>query len=84
MEPEVNTDLEAIQREVRQRFKDGKTKGETEVEITSRLVWLERRRNYALSNAMEEVFRCTANALDLATDTSGKTGTLLKWHKPLN
>jgi len=44
----LNTDLEAIQREVDQRFKDGKTKGETEIEITSRLILLERQKHCAL------------------------------------
>jgi hypothetical protein len=80
----VNIDLEAIKREVHQRFKDGKNRGETEVEITSRLVWLERQRHYALCNAMEEIFRGAADALDLATETSRNTANLLKWHKPLN
>jgi hypothetical protein len=79
----VNPDLEAIQREVRQRFKEGKNKGETEVEITSRLVWLERQKYYALCNAMEEIFRSAADALDLATAASRKTANLLKWRKPL-
>jgi hypothetical protein len=84
MERELNTDLESIRREVSQRLKDGKTKGETEVEITSRLVWLERQKQYALCNAMEEIFRSAADALDVATDTSCKTGNLLKWRKPLH
>jgi hypothetical protein len=84
MERELNTDLESIRREVIQRLKEGKTKGETEVEITSRLVWLERRKQYALCNAMEEIFRSAADALDVATDTSCKTGNLLKWRKPLH
>jgi hypothetical protein len=81
-ELEVNTDLEAIQREVRQRFKEGKNKGETEVEITSRLVWLERQKHYALRDATEEIFRTAADALDRATETSSKTANLLKWNKP--
>jgi hypothetical protein len=64
-ELEVNIDFESINREVRQRFKDGKNRGETEVEITTRLVWLERQKHYALCNAMEEIFRGAADALDL-------------------
>jgi hypothetical protein len=83
-EPAVNTDLEAIKREVHQRFKDGKDRGETEVEIASRLVWLERQKNYALCNAMDEIFRRAAESLDLATEKSRNTANLLKWHKPLN
>ena len=78
----MNTDLEAIQREVRQRFKEGKNKGETEVEITSRLVWLERQKHYALCDAMEEIFRTAADALDPATGISRKTPKVLKWQKP--
>jgi hypothetical protein len=84
MERELNTDLEAIRREVSQRLKDGKTKGETEVEITSRMVWFERQKQYALCNAMEEIFRSAADALDLATETSRKTANVLKWRKPLH
>jgi hypothetical protein len=83
-ELEVVTDLESIRREVRQLFSDGKNKGETEVEITSRLLWLERQKHYALCNTMEEIFRGAADALDLATETSPKTANLLKWHKPLH
>ena len=79
----MNTDLEAIQREVRQRFKEGQNKGETEVEITSRLIWFERQKQYALRNAMEEIFRSAADALDLATEASPKTTNLLKWREPL-
>jgi hypothetical protein len=84
MEREVNTDLEAILREVDQRFKDGKTKGETEVEITSRLILLERQKHCALCNAMEEIFRSAADALDVATETPRKTANLLKWRKPVH
>jgi hypothetical protein len=84
MERELNTDLESIRREVSQRLKDGKTKGETEVEIASRLVWLERQKQYALCHAMEEIFRSAADALDLATETSCKAANLLKWRKPLH
>ena len=84
MERKLNTDLEAIQREVDQRFKDGKTKGETEIEITSRLILLERQKHCALCNAMEEIFRSAADALDLATETPRKTANLLKWRKPLH
>jgi hypothetical protein len=82
MERQLNTDLESIRREVSQRLKNGKTKGETVVETTSRLIWLERQKQYALCNAMEEIFRSAANALDLATETSCKTANLLKWRKP--
>jgi hypothetical protein len=84
MEREVKTDLEAIQQEVDQRFKDGKTKGETEVEVTSRLILLERQKHRALCNAMEEIFRSAADALDVATETPRKTANLLKWRKPLH
>ena len=84
VEGRAATDLEAIQREIRQRFKDGKNQGETEVEITSRLVWLERQKNYALCNAFEEIFKCAADALDLASEASSRTANLLKWHKPLH
>jgi hypothetical protein len=80
----VNTDLKAIQTEVRQKFADGKNKGESEVEITSNLVWLERRRQYALFNAMEEIFRSAAAALDLESESPRKTTNLLEWHKPLH
>jgi hypothetical protein len=76
--------LEAIKREVHQRFKDGKNRGETEVEITSRLVWLERQKHYALCNAMEEIFRRAADALDLATEKPRNITNLLKWRKPLD
>jgi hypothetical protein len=78
----VNTDLAAIQREVRRRFKEGKNKGETEVEITSRLVWLERQKHYALCNAMEGIIRTAADALDRTTERSSKTPNLLKWNRP--
>jgi hypothetical protein len=81
-EQEVNTNLEAIQREVRQRFEEGKNKGETEVEITSRLVWLERQKYYALYCGMKQIFRTAADALDRATEISPKTPKLLKWQKP--
>ena len=82
-ELDVDTDLESIRREVHQTFKDGKNRGETEVEITSRLVWLERQKHYALCNAIEEIFRGAADALDLGTEKSRHTTNLLKWHKPL-
>jgi hypothetical protein len=59
-------------------------KAEKEVEITSRLVWLERQKQYALCNAVEEIFRSAADALDVATETSCKAANLLKWRKPLH
>jgi hypothetical protein len=83
VELKVNTDLEAIQVEMRQKFKDGKKRGETELEITSRLVWLERQRLFAMCHAMEEVMRGAAAALDLEREISRKGGVLLRWYKPL-
>ena len=82
-ELDVDIDLESIKREVQQRFKDGKNRGETEVEITSHLVWAERQKHYALCNAIEEIFRGAADALDLTTEKSRHTANLLKWHEPL-
>jgi hypothetical protein len=82
-EPKVNTDLEAIQTEVRQKLKDGKKRGETELEITTRLVWLERQKLYAMCHAMEEVMRGAAAALDLEREISRRGGVLLRWYKPM-
>jgi hypothetical protein len=82
-ELKVNTELEAIQVEMRQKLKDGKKRGETELETTSRLVWLERQRLFAMCHAMEEVMRGAEAALDLEREISRKGGVLLRWYKPL-
>jgi hypothetical protein len=79
----VNTDIEEIQAEMRQKLKDGKRRGETELEITSRLVWMERQKLYAMCHAMEEIMRGAAAAIDLEREISRKSGVLLRWYKPL-
>lgn len=79
----MNTDLEAIQVEMRQKLKDGKKRGETELEIASRLVWLERQKLFAMCHAMEEVMRAAEAALDLEREISSKGGVLLRWYKPV-
>jgi hypothetical protein len=81
---EVNTDLKAIQVELRQKLKDGRQRGETELEITSRLVWLERQKLFAMCHAMEEIMRSADAALDLEKEISRKSAVLLKWYKPLD
>jgi hypothetical protein len=82
-ELKVNTNLEAIQVEMRQKLKDGRKRGETELETTSRLVWLERQKLYAMRHAMEAIMGDAAAALDLEREISSKSGILLRWYKPL-
>ena len=79
----MNTDIEAIHAEMSQKLEDGKKRGETELEITSRLVWMERQKLYAMCHAMEEIMRGAAAALDLEREISRKSGVLLRWYKPL-
>ncbi len=80
----MNTDLGAIQVELRQKLKDGRQRGETELEITSRLVWLERQRLFAMCHAMEEIMRSAKAALDLEKEISRRSGVLLQWCKPID
>jgi hypothetical protein len=76
--------LDDIHWEVRRSLEDGKRKGETEVEIVSRLVCRERRRNYALCCALEEIARAATSALNRERGAISKTADVLGWHIPLH
>jgi hypothetical protein len=70
-------DWEDVREEVCTQLEIGMSKGETELETMTRLVWLERQKN------LDAIERAVAAALDRERGTVTRKARVLQWKPPL-